>query len=266
MKKNLLVVLCIISMGTSSNAYTAQQACPATSKCDDLKQAHSVREIHVSNHHTPGNKSSDDFLLFRGPCGCIGPRGATGATGPTGATGATGTAGSMGTAGATGPTGATGATGATGTFSASYGQLSLSSQNMDFNSADVFYTIPFTSTGPSSNMSVSTTSPATITIQQAGIYQMSVSLYFSAEDSPEDSFTATTYTFGLDVNGVTTPVSAVYVGEPGQFSINYSDIMAFSVSDTIQFYIEASAVGAGGPFDNIVTLINCNAYLTQISN
>jgi hypothetical protein len=42
--------------------------------------------------------------------------------------------------------------------------------------------------------------------------------------------------------------------------------MEFSVNDYIQFYIEASAVGDGFIFANIITLTNGNAYAFQISN
>lgn len=155
--------------------------------------------------------------------------------------------------------------GVAGAFDGSYGQLSISSQDITFYMANTWLPIPFNSTGPSSNMSVSATSPATITIQQAGVYQVNFSLYFSVEDSDEDTFTVTTYTLGLNVNGVTTPVAAVYAGEPGHFSLNYNNLMEFSANDYVQFYMEASA--ADGPtFSNNITLENGNAHLIQISN
>ncbi len=170
----------------------------------------------------------------------------------------------VGGTGATGATGATGPTGATGIFSASYGQLSVTSQAIFLETTDDFLPIPFNATGPSSNMGVSTTSPATITIEQDGVYQINFSLYFSVENSDEDVFTISTYTFGLNVNGVTTPAAAVYASDPGSLSLNYSTIMEFSASDQIQFYMESSA--GEDIFANNVTLENGNAYLIQISN
>lgn len=150
-------------------------------------------------------------------------------------------------------------------FSPAYGQLSVSSQEIAFYNPEEWRSIPFNGTGPTSEMGVSTTSPATITIQHDGVYQINFSLYFSVDRSNEDTFTITTYTFGLNVNGVTTPAAAVYVGETGTFSLNYSSIMELAVNDQVQFYLEASA--AEGPtFTNNVTLENGHAHLIQISN
>lgn len=167
--------------------------------------------------------------------------------------------------GPVGPKGPRGATGPAGTFSASYGQLSVSSQEINFDTANTWVVVPFNSSGPTSNTTVSTTSPATITIQEAGIYQINFSLYFSADESNEGTFTQTTYTAGLYVNGTTTALSAVYAREAGGFSLNYSKIATLSVNDTLQFYMEASNVDMD-PFSNIVTLENGNAYIMQISN
>jgi hypothetical protein len=182
-----------------------------------------------------------------------------GGVGPTGPTGSAGSGG-------TGPTGPTGAAGAG--FTASYGQLYLTSaQSINLDAANVWVAIPFNGFSPSSNMTGSTTSPATITILQAGTYQMSISIYFSSEDSPEHTFNATTYTIGTSINsGTTVPCTAVYAGEAGFFSLNFNTIREFAVNDTIQFYMETSAVGAGGIFDNIVSLESGNANLVQISN
>ena len=114
-------------------------------------------------------------------------------------------------------------------------------------------------------MDVSTISPATITIQQDGVYQITFSLYFSVETPDEGPFNPTTYTLGLNVNGFTTPVGAVYAGEQGQFSLNYSGIMALSAGDSVQCDVEASYF-TGEPYGNNVTLENGNAYVMQISN
>lgn len=179
-------------------------------------------------------------------------------------TGATGATGAKGNPGKQGPTGATGQA---GTFSASYGKLSVTSQSIHFSAPNEWTSIPFNSTGPSSNMDVSTTSPATITIQQGGVYQINFSLYFVSEESPEHSFTTTTYTLGISINGgAKVACAAVYVPEAGYITLNYSNIMEFSANDYIQFYLGASDLGAGGIFDNIVILENGNAYLMQISN
>ena len=98
-----------------------------------------------------------------------------GATGPTGPTGSIG------------PKGVTGATGPAGqgiTFS--YGQLFISSSTlMEIYQSETWVAIPFATFGPSLNMTGSTTSPATITIQQTGVYQVNVCIYFAAQDSQE---------------------------------------------------------------------------------
>jgi hypothetical protein len=156
-----------------------------------------------------------------------------------------------------GPRGPMGPPGPAGTFSAAYGKLSVSAQDINFFNADTWLPIPFDAMGPSSDMDVSLTSPATITVQEDGVYQINVSIYFSVEDSDEDTFTVTTYTLGLNINGVTTPVAAVYVGQPGFFSL--------STTDEVQFYMEASDTD-GPPFANNVTLEDGNAYLMQISD
>ena len=115
-------------------------------------------------------------------------------------------------------------------------------------------------------MSGTTTSPATITIQESGVYQVNVCLYFSSEDSVEGPFTPATYTIGTKINAAAQVAQgAVFAGEPGQFSLNYNNLIHFSVNDSIQFYIEVSALG-GGLLDNIVTLEQANANLVQIGN
>lgn len=153
------------------------------------------------------------------------------------------------------------------TFLASYGQLSRTSpQSIYFLSANTFYPVPFNASGPSSNVTVSTTSPATMTIQQAGVYQVNASLYISSQDSSESTFTATTYTLGLNINGTTTAVAAVYAGQPGLFSLSYNACLTFSVGDAVQFYIKTSATGGGNIFDNIVKLESGNANLLQIAH
>lgn len=116
-------------------------------------------------------------------------------------------------------------------------------------------------------MSGSTTSPATITITNAGVYQVNISIYFSSEDSHEGTFNATTYTIGTKVNSDSTVAgSAVYAGVAGYFSLNYNALVEFSAGDTIQFYIQTSATGGGDPFDNIVTLESGYANLVQIAD
>ncbi len=147
----------------------------------------------------------------------------------------------------------------------SYGQLSVTTQEIIIETADDFQAIPFNIAGPTSNMSASTTSPATITIGQDGVYQLTFSLYFSAEDPDEGSFNTGTYTLGLNINGVTTSVAAVYAGDPGQFSLNYSSIMNLAAGDEIQWYLKASTAHTA-PFDNNVTLEHGYAYVMQIGS
>lgn len=206
-----------------------------------------------------------------GATGFTGIPGASGNTGATGATGPTGASGNDGVTGATGPTGigATGATGPTGAFASSFGQLSFSSpQIIALDTANVWVPIPFDTFSPSSNMGGSTTPPATLTILQAGTYQINISLYFSSEDSPENTFNQTTYTIGTSFDGGVNTVAcgAVFAGASGFFSLNYNALMEFSANDSIQFYMQTSAVGGIFPFDNVVTLVNGDANLVQIAN
>lgn len=210
-----------------------------------------------------------------GPKGDTGETGATGSAGKTGGTGSTGQKGEQGSSGSTGATGATGAQGATGatgptgpagTFSPAYGQLSLASENIVFDDPDTWIPVPFSTTGPSSSVSVSTTSPATMTAQKTGVYQINLSLYLLVEDAPEDSFTPATYTIGMKVNdGTITPVTATNARQAGGYTLAYNSIMNISSDDQIQFYLKASDIDMG-VFANIVTANNGNAYLMQISN
>lgn len=213
-----------------------------------------------------------------GPAGPKGDTGETGATGATGVAGKTGTAGGTGqqgqagTAGATGATGAqgqtgaTGATGPAGTFSSAYGQLSLTSQGIDFDNPDEWLPVPLDTAGPSSDVTVSTTSPATLTVHRAGVYQANFSLYLRSEDAPEDTFTPTTYTIGMKINdGATTPITATYAQQAGGYTLVYSTIMNLSANDQVKFYLKASHIDLG-VFANIVTAESGNAYLMQISN
>jgi len=176
--------------------------------------------------------------------------------------------GPAGPAGATGATGPAGPTGPAGTFSSSYGQLYFStSEAITIESAGTWVAIPFNAFSPSNNVDGSTSSPATITIVESGVYQLNVSLYFSSEDSPESTFTQTTYTLGINTNsGTTTAAAAVYAGEAGFFSLNFTTLVELSETNTIQFYMKASDVGGGGfIFENFVTMINGNANVLQIA-
>lgn len=176
--------------------------------------------------------------------------------------------GATGATGATGLTGPAGATGASGTNTQSYGRLSLATATtLPISTALQWYAIPFDTFNPSSNMAGTTSSPATITIQESGIYKINVNLYFSSFNSEEDTFNQATYTLGISLNGAM-PITqaAVFAGEPGHFSINYSDLVQLNTDDYIQFYIQSSIVGNSIEYDNLVTLEQGNAYLLQIGN
>ncbi len=165
-----------------------------------------------------------------------------------------------------GGTGPLDSQGSSGTFSSSYGQLSLSSsQYIRFFSPDTYVALPFNTFAPSSNVNGSTSSPATITILDSGVYQLSLSVYFSSEDSNEGTFTQATYTLGASTDGGATvvPVTAVYAGEPGFFSLSYNALVTYSASDTVQFYMKASALG-GGIYNNTVQIVSSNAYVMQV--
>lgn len=146
----------------------------------------------------------------------------------------------------------------------SYGQLSVTEQEIVIDEPDSWVTIPFNAAGPTSNMSVSTISPATITIEQDGVYQINVSLLFAAEESDEGSFDVGTYQLGLNVNGVTMPVAAVYATNPSQLSLNYNSIMELAAGDQIQWYMQSSSV-TPPPFNNNIILEHGYAYVMQIS-
>lgn len=164
-----------------------------------------------------------------------------------------------------GPTGPIGPTGPTGTYSSSYGRLNLSTTaSIFFDVANTWKPVIFNSLGPVNNIRCSST---TMTMQQTGIYQLNVSLYFSSNKSVEGTFTPTTYTLGMGING-NTPVScaAVYAGEQGFFSLNFSDLLEFSTNDYIRFFLQSSIVGGDVTYDNPVTLESGNASIVQIAN
>lgn len=201
-----------------------------------------------------------------GAAGADGVAGKDGEPGANGINGSTGAKGLMGPIGLTGGQGATGPQGIPGSFSTSYGQLTASSQGISIQSPAEWVPIPFNVTGPSSNMTVSTTSPATITVNEDGVCQINISVYFSSEDSDEGSFTPATYTLGIKVgSGSVAPVAAIHASNAGYYLLNYSDIMDLSANDSVQFYIAASDAEPD-IFSNIVTIENSNAYIMQISN
>ena len=117
-------------------------------------------------------------------------------------------------------------------------------------------------------MDGSTSSPATLTILEAGVYQINISLYFSSEDSAEASYAITTYTVGISINGGgVVDSAAVYTGQPGTFSISYSTLSTFSADDTVRFYMKTSNADGGPPFsDNVSLLTGTSANLIQIAD
>lgn len=147
----------------------------------------------------------------------------------------------------------------------SYGQLSVSSQNIHFQTANEWVAIPFSSTGPKHRMGVSVDSPAKIKIKHAGVYQLNVNVYFSVENSHEGTFDEATYTLGFRVNGGDiTPVASAFASGPGSLSCSYNAIIDFADEDKIKFYMKSSVAGFGTEFNNIVTLENGSAHLIKI--
>ncbi|HEY1074412.1 MAG TPA: collagen-like protein [Patescibacteria group bacterium] len=198
-----------------------------------------------------------------GPTGVPGSPGKAGATGTTGAMGATGATGEAGAAGATG---ATGSTGAPGTYSPSYGQLSLSSQDFDMTVSNEWLPIPFATAGPSSNMTLSTTSPAKMTVQKTGVYQVNAAVNFLGEAADEGWFMATDYKLGIKINGgATTTVATLHASDSGRYSFNYSNIMQLSAGDYVEFYMTATDTHTYPNYNNL-TLENSHAYLMQIAD
>ncbi|PFM28094.1 exosporium leader peptide-containing protein [Bacillus cereus] len=111
------------------------------------------------------------FQLPTGPTGATGPTGPTGPAGSTqstGSTGATGSTGPTGSTGSTGSTGPTGPTGSTGTISLAFGNFWQS----DFINIPIGGLFSFNQSGPIAG-GVSLLNPTTISITQAGIYQVS---------------------------------------------------------------------------------------------
>lgn len=149
-------------------------------------------------------------------------------------------------------------------LASAYGQLSVSSQPISFAASDEWTIIPFDGAGPSSGMNVTASSPATMTIQKSGAYQVNFSVYLLAEDSDEGPFFDETYTFGIQVNDTTTPITAIIANNPNQYPVICSKIMEFSAGDTVQFYMKASAIDPSPIFVNHTTLQNGNAHLIQI--
>lgn len=153
-------------------------------------------------------------------------------------------------------------------FLASYGQLYCTDpQYIHLDSADTWQPIPFDAFGPSYNITGSTLSPATMTVQTSGVYQISLNIYFSSEESMEGTFTQTTYTVGTSINGSPTiePYAATYCQQPGYFSLNYTTLQELSENDFVEFYIKSSATGGDPIFDNVVRLEKGTAYLVQIA-
>lgn len=154
----------------------------------------------------------------------------------------------------------------TGNDNAAYGQLSVLSQVINFTGSDEWTIIPFDEAGPSSSMNVSLDSPATITIQKSGAYQVNFSTYLLAEDSDEGPFFSETYTLGLSINGTTTPITAIIANDAGQYPVVCSKIVKLFAGDVVQFYMKASDISPEPIFVNHTTLQNGNAHLIQISN
>lgn len=220
----------------------------------------------LSPNSSADNKSTSSSVGQTGARGPAGADGQTGPAGPDGEPGARGTIGPRGVAGAQGATGATGPTGIPGTLTTAYGQLSTTSSIITFSNPNDWVAVPFAVAGASSKMSVSTTSPASITVQQEGVCQVSVNIYLSAEESDEGTYTPTTYTLGIRVNdGSITPVGAVEALNSGGYVLNYNNILDLSANDKVRFYMAASDTEFGA-FANIVTVESGNAYLMQISN
>jgi hypothetical protein len=216
----------------------------------------------VEVNPTPGPTGPQGQTGATGPTG---KTGATGAQGKQGVTGATGATGAQGTSGTTGAVGATGLAGAAGTFSASYGQLSLSSQAIDFDAGN-WTPVPFDLTGPASGTDVSTSSPAKITVQKAGKYQVSSSIFLLGEDADEGWFMDATYSLGIQINGgAITPIAAYHTDQSGYFSFNYSTITQLAANDNVQFYLKTTNVSIPINVNNI-TLESGNAYVMQISD
>jgi hypothetical protein len=146
----------------------------------------------------------------------------------------------------------------------SYGELSATLQTINLTTSNAWVTIPFDTASLSSNMIVDTTSPAAITMQSNGIYQIGVSLYFSAANSDEGPFTPTTYALGIKINNTTTEVAAVYTNHAGGYSLTYTTLIALSANDAVRFYMQSS--NGDGILANHITVGKCSAYLLQISS
>ena len=153
-------------------------------------------------------------------------------------------------------------------FSAAYGQLYFTDpQYIELTLDDAWEPIPFDTFGTSNQVIGSTSPIPRMTIETAGVYQISLNIYFSSEESMEGTFTQTTYTIGMSINGspTITPYAAIYCSQPGYFSLNYNLLQELSENDFIQFYIKTSITGGDPIFNNIIRLNQGNAHLVQIA-
>lgn len=211
-------------------------------------------------------KTSAGAIGATGPVGAMGPAGADGQPGAAGNNGARGLMGLTGSRGEQGNAGANGSAGVPGGFSASYAQLSASSQNFYLETSNEWVPIPFDAAGAASQMTASISSPATITVQKDGVYQLSTSIYLTAQESDEGVFLQTNYRLGVKIGSdAIVPVSAIFASQAGEFLLQYSDIVSLTANETVQFYVTSSQAESR-PFSNYLTILNSNAYLMGMTN
>lgn len=223
----------------------------------------SARSNPTESTKTSASTGATGATGASGLAGLVGQDGKQGVAGDQGSRGATGVAGLNGLPG---DKGVAGATGIPGFLSTAYGQLTATSQEMFIEVPNEWATIPFNVVGPSSNMTVSATSPGTITVQQDGTCQLNLSVYFSSEESDEATFTPTNYRLGIKVNNdAVKPVAATFASASGEFLLSYSEIIDLSANDTVQLYMSSSDTNYR-PFANLITIENANAHLMQISD
>ncbi|MDO5520188.1 MAG: hypothetical protein Q4G58_06820, partial [bacterium] len=199
-----------------------------------------------------------------GAIGLIGPTGPTGPSGPTGLRGPTGNTGSTGPVGSTGPTGPTGPVGTTANLN-TFAQLNNDAYTTTVASTGANITLPTTglpSDYTTGNFSVGTTTTTndTFIFQEAGMYQISISLFFTF-DVPTNVIAGDEYYALFQVsNRAGTYTQNFYY--QSVFPIDTADVTTIAQQTGLNFLYNAPAANDG----IIVTLFEFDTANPNITN
>jgi len=144
-----------------------------------------ANNLEVLGNLTVSGSSNIGQTGAQGPTGETGSTGATGSTGSRGSTGSTGASGSGGSTGSTGSTGAMGSTGATGSAGASLNREYIYQRQAAFvlSSPGSEQGVPFDTTIFANAANDVSVAGDLVTINNAGLYQFSVSLRVTTADA-----------------------------------------------------------------------------------